>query len=59
MLKVESANSLGLIELRPTPLGLIKGGDAKKDFPWVVIWRACFLKFSYVQLCNKLKIVVV
>jgi hypothetical protein len=30
MLKVASANSLGLIEIRPTPLGLIKGGGVKE-----------------------------
>jgi len=48
LLKVASANSLGLIELRPTPLGLIKGGSDKKG-----LFMSCNMKsmFSKLSTC--------
>jgi len=48
MLKVASANSLGLIEIRPTPLGLIKGGGVEE---W--LFMGCHVEgmFSKVSMC--------
>jgi hypothetical protein len=48
LLKVASANSLGLIELKPTPLGLIKGGGVKKE-----LFIGCNMEsmFSKLSMC--------